>query len=195
MRMAVETQRRRATLNRFKAMSHPLRAEVLRILVEEPASPAMMARRLGEPVGNVSYHVNKLVKLGCAEQVGDRPVRGAIEHFYRATEHHLVETDEWEDLQPELKEHLSGEFAQKIVDDMLLSLQARILGSDKNFCLTRTRLLFDEEGRQRAIEIHERARLEIEDEAAHSAERMAASGEQPISCSSIQGCFALPPKA
>lgn len=190
--MAVVTQKRRATLNRFKAMSHPLRAELLRILVEEPASPAMMARRLGEPVGNVSYHVNKLVKLGCAEQIGDRPVRGAIEHFFRATVHHVIETEEWEDLQPELKEHLSGEFAQKIVDDMLLSLQARILGSDKNFCLTRTRLLFDKKGRQRAIEIHERARLEIEDEAALSNERMVASGEHPISFSSIQGCFEVP---
>lgn len=190
--MAVDTQRRRATLDRFKAMSHPLRAELLMILTEESASPAMMARRLGEPVGNVSYHVNKLVKLGCAEQVGDRPVRGAIEHFFRATERHLVDTEEWEELQPELKEHLSGEFAQKIIDDILLSLQARILGSDKNFCLTRTKLVFDEAGRQRVIEIHERARLEIEEEAALSGERMAASGEPPISCSSIHGCFALP---
>jgi DNA-binding transcriptional ArsR family regulator len=193
--MAVDTQRRRATLDRFKAMSHPLRAELLMILTEESASPAMMARRLGEPVGNVSYHVNKLVKLGCAEQVGDRPVRGAIEHFFRATERHLVDTEEWEELQPELKEHLSGEFAQKIVDDMLLSLQARILGSDKNFCLVRTKLVFDDAGRQRAIEIHERARLEIEEEAALSTERMAATGEAPISCSSIHGCFALPPQA
>jgi DNA-binding transcriptional ArsR family regulator len=193
--MSVDTQRRRATLDRFKAMSHPLRAELLMILTEESASPAMMARRLGEPVGNVSYHVNKLVKLGCAEQIGDRPVRGAIEHFFRATERHLVDTEEWEDLQPELKEHLSAEFAQKIVDDMLLSLQARILGSDKNFCLTRTKLVFDDEGRRRAIEIHERARLEIEEEAALSAERVAASGEPPISCSSIHGCFALPSRA
>jgi DNA-binding transcriptional ArsR family regulator len=193
--MAVDTQRRRATLDRFKAMSHPLRAELLMILTEESASPAMMARRLGEPVGNVSYHVNKLVKLGCAEQVGDRPVRGAIEHFFRATERHLVDTEEWEELQPELKEHLSGEFAQKIIDDILLSLQARILGSDKNFCLTRTKLVFDDAGRQRAIEIHERARLEIEEEAALSGERMVASGESPISCSSIHGCFALPSQA
>jgi DNA-binding transcriptional ArsR family regulator len=193
--MAVDTQRRRATLDRFKAMSHPLRAELLMILTEESASPAMMARRLGEPVGNVSYHVNKLVKLGCAEQVGDRPVRGAIEHFFRATERHLVDTEEWEELQPELKEHLSGEFAQKIIDDILLSLQARILGSDKNFCLTRTKLVFDDAGRQRAIEIHERARLEIEEEAALSGERMTTSGEPPISCSSIHGCFALPSQA
>ncbi len=146
-------------------------------------------------MGNVSYHVNKLVKLGCAEQVGDRPVRGAIEHFFRATERHLVDTEEWEELQPELKEHLSGEFAQKIVDDMLLSLQARILGSDKNFCLARTKLVFDARRAPAAIEIHDRARLEIEEEAALSAERMAASGEQPISCSSIHGCFALPAQA
>jgi len=191
--LATKTERRKATRNRYKAMSHELRAEILMILTERTASPAEMARALDEPLGSVSYHVKKLVKLECIEKVGERPVRGALEHFYRATERHLVETGEWEDLPPELKEHLSGEFAQKIVDDMVSSLQARILGMDENFHLTRTRLVFDREGRQEAMDIHERARLEIAEVEGRSAERMAESGEPGMPFSSLQGCFELPP--
>lgn len=76
-------------------MSHPLRAAILRILVERTASPAEMARELGEELSNVSYHTKQLVRFQCAEPVDTRPARGALEHFYRATERHLIDTEEW----------------------------------------------------------------------------------------------------
>lgn len=75
-------------------MSHPLRAAILRILAERAASPAEMARELRAELSNVSYHTKQLVQFECAELVGTRPVRGALEHVYRATEHHLVDSEE-----------------------------------------------------------------------------------------------------
>src|SRR6478735_9451146 len=104
--MSTKTQRRKATENRIKAMSHPLRASILRILVERTASPAEMARELGEELSNVSYHTKQLVEFECAELVSTRPVRGALEHFYRATERHLIDTADWEDLDPVMAEDL-----------------------------------------------------------------------------------------
>ena len=89
--MSTKTQRRKATENRIKAMSHPLRASILRILAERTASPAEMARELDEELSNVSYHTKQLVTFECAELVSTRPVRGALEHFYRATERHLLD--------------------------------------------------------------------------------------------------------
>jgi hypothetical protein len=44
--------------------------------------------------------MSALVRLECVELVSERPVRGAVEHFYRATELHLIDTDEWEELDP-----------------------------------------------------------------------------------------------
>jgi len=92
--MPTGTQSRRAGENRIKAMSHPLRAAVLRILSERMASPAEMARELGAELSNVSYHAKQLVAFECAELVDIRVVRGALEHFYRATELPLIDIEE-----------------------------------------------------------------------------------------------------
>lgn len=190
--MSTKTQRRKATENRIKAMSHPLRAEILRILTERTASPAEMARELDEELSNVSYHAKQLVELECAELVSTRPVRGALEHFYRATERHLIDTEEWSELNPLVAEDLVCEFMQKILDDFVTSARAGIIGSDANFHLTRTLLVLDEQGMREALEAHERARLEILEIAARSSERLVESGEEGIPASTSQGLFGLP---
>jgi DNA-binding transcriptional ArsR family regulator len=190
--MSTKTQRRQATNNRIKAMSHPLRASILRILTERTASPAEMARELDEELSNVSYHTKQLVEFECAELVSTRPVRGALEHFYRATERHLVDTEEWEELDPLVAEDLVCEFMQKILDDFVVSARAGIIGTDADFHLTRTLLVLDEEGIKEALEAQEKARLEIVEIEARSAARMVKSGEQGTNASSSQGLFKMP---
>lgn len=190
--MSTKTQRRKATENRIKAMSHPLRATILRILVERTASPAEMARELEEELSNVSYHTKQLVEFECAELVSTRPVRGALEHFYRATERHLLVMEEWEELDPVMQEDLVCEIMQKILDDFVASARAGIIGSDENFHLTRTPLVLDEEGMKEALEAHERARLEILEIEARSAARMVESGEEGVNVSTSQSCFKMP---
>lgn len=190
--MSTKTQRRKATENRIKAMSHPLRASILRILVERTASPAEMARELDEELSNVSYHTKQLVGFECAELVSTRPVRGALEHFYRATERHLIDTEEWEELDPVIAEDLVCEFMQKILDDFVASAKARLVGGDKDFHLTRTPLVYDEEGLQEALEVHEKARLELLEVEARSAARMVKSGEEGTNVSSSQALFKMP---
>jgi DNA-binding transcriptional ArsR family regulator len=76
-----------------KALAHPLRAQILTELTEE-ASPKTLARRLKQPLGSVSYHVGVLEQLGCIELTRTRPVRGALEHFYRARVRVRIELEE-----------------------------------------------------------------------------------------------------
>lgn len=190
--MSTKTQRREATRNRIKAMSHPLRASILRLLTERTASPAEMARELDEELSNVSYHTKQLVEFECAELVSTRPVRGALEHFYRATERHLIDTEEWEELDPVIAEDILCEIVQTILDDFVASTRGGIIGSDENFHLTRTLLVLDEQGRKEALEAHERARLEIVEIEARSATRMIESGEEGTNVSTSQACFELP---
>lgn len=190
--MSTKVERREATQNRIKAMNHPLRATLLRILVERTSSPAEMARELDEDLSNVSYHTKQLVELECAELVSTRPVRGALEHFYRATERHLVDTEEWEDLDPMMAENILSEIVQKGLDDFVDAARARTIGENAEFHLTRTPLLLDHEGLKEALEAHEKARLELLEIAARSAERMLASGQEGINVSSSQACFKMP---
>jgi DNA-binding transcriptional ArsR family regulator len=69
----------------LRALSHPLRQRILGALHDRVASPAELSRELAEPIGNVSYHVKMLRELGAIELVRTAPVRGALEHFYRAS--------------------------------------------------------------------------------------------------------------
>ena len=66
-----------------QAVSHPLRREILDALADGAMSPNQLAKKLEQPLTNVAYHVRKLADLGAVALVDSRPVRGALEHFYR----------------------------------------------------------------------------------------------------------------
>ena len=190
--MSTKLERQKAAQKRIKAMNHPVRAAVLSILAERTSSPAEMARELDEDLSNVSYHTKQLVELECAELVSTRPVRGALEHFYRATERSLIDKEEWNELDPMMAESLTHEMMQKLLDDFTTSARAGIVGSDADFHLGRTPLVLDQEGLKEAMDAHQRAHQELLDIAARSAERMVDSGEEGTNVSSSQAFFKMP---
>ncbi len=53
-------------------------------LDDRVASPSEIAEEVSAPLGNVSYHVRFLERVGLLELVEARPRRGAVEHYYRA---------------------------------------------------------------------------------------------------------------
>jgi len=194
--MATRAQRRQATSNRIKAMSHPLRAEAFRLIRDRgPLSPAQIARKLETELKEVSYHVRKLKEFNCVEEVDQRIVRGAVEHFYRATEQHMIDTDEWMELaedEPQMAEALTDEFMQAIVDDYTESRRASIVGLDEEFWIVRKPLILDPEGVREALkasEAYEDAMTEI---AARSASRRLKDGTPDIPTSSSIVFFKSP---
>lgn len=101
----------------MKAMSHPLRRRILRSLVERGVhSPAELARMLGVKLSDVSYHTRRLEQLGCIELVKTRPVRGVVEHFYRATELQLIDIEELEELDPQTSHPLRREIVAYLLE-------------------------------------------------------------------------------
>jgi DNA-binding transcriptional ArsR family regulator len=62
------------------------------------ASPSELADALGEPLGNVSYHVRILRELDCLELVRTEPRRGALEHFYRGKATPWLDDEQWAQL-------------------------------------------------------------------------------------------------
>jgi predicted transcriptional regulator len=178
-------------------MQHPLRAEAFRLIKEQaPISPAEVARELEADIPTVSYHVRKLAEYDCVEEVESRPVRGVVEHFYRATEIHMVDIEEWAELaeqNPEIAEVLTDEFMQNIVDDFTASRRAGIVARDENFWITRTSHVLDDEGLNEALEAAEAYEATITEIAARSAARR--EPEDPgVPVSSSIVLFKMPPR-
>jgi DNA-binding transcriptional ArsR family regulator len=79
-----ESSRRVIDQRLVRAVGHPLRVEILEVLLaQSDRSPTQIAKHLERRLGNVSYHVNVLRDCEVIELVGTRPRRGAIEHFFR----------------------------------------------------------------------------------------------------------------
>jgi hypothetical protein len=200
--MAGRTKQRSAAGKLLAAMGHPLRSESLRILRERGnaagiASPSEISRELDLPkeeIPNISYHVKRLVSLDCAELVETRPVRGATEHFYRATRNTLISLEDWDRLHPAVRDNLVAEDMQAIINDFLASEKAGMIGSDEYFHLTRTPMVLDQEGLEEGLEVFEQARERMIEVQRLSAERRKA-GADGFHVSSAIALFEMPPPA
>jgi predicted ArsR family transcriptional regulator len=194
--VATKAERRQATQNRLKAMQHPLRAEAFGLIrARGPISPAEVARELEADVPTISYHVRKLSEYDCVEEVENRPVRGVVEHFYRATEEPRLDLEDWAELseaEPEVAEILTDEFMQNIVDDFSASRRASIVGRDEKFWITRTPHVLDDHGLEEALEAAEAYEARITEIAARSAARRLESEESGIPVSSSIALFKMP---
>jgi DNA-binding transcriptional ArsR family regulator len=70
-----------------RAVSHPIRADIIGLLRAGPLSPARASERLeNAPLGTVAYHFRTLERLGVIEVSSRTQRRGAIEHTYRLKE-------------------------------------------------------------------------------------------------------------
>lgn len=145
------------------AMSHPTRLRAMNVLWEREASPREIAAEIGEPLNNVTYHVNQLLELGCIELVAQRPARGGrvVEHFYKAISKSTFDDSELDRL---------GDDEKRILDMAILKLMASDLGEallsgsyfelDDNQ-LIRIPMMVDAEGWNETKEILDRALDEL----------------------------------
>ena len=78
-----------------RALAHPLRVEILRQLEEGPSGPKRLADRIGEKLGNVSYHMKVLLECDCIELVETIPQRGAVEHIYKLKPNGAMGSQTW----------------------------------------------------------------------------------------------------
>ena len=92
----------------LKALSHPLRQRILLALNQREASPSQLADTLGERLTNLSYHFKVLVEQDAIELVKTEQVRGAVKHFYRATERAVIGDDLWAELPASTRRTLFG---------------------------------------------------------------------------------------
>jgi DNA-binding transcriptional ArsR family regulator len=158
-------------------VAHPTRARAFTILNERIASPVEIAQEIGKDVGHVGYHVRKLLQLDLVELVDERPVRGAVEHFYRATLRSYVSTDELADQSIEEREVYTRHILQLHVADVARALDGHTFDARPNRALLRTPLVVDEDGFQELSELHDEMYERTLQIQTRSAERLVDEGE------------------
>jgi DNA-binding transcriptional ArsR family regulator len=178
------------------AVAHPLRCRCLAILADRVASPAEIARQLGLGVSSVGYHVNTLVDAGLVEEVGQRPVRGAVEHFYRAIVRPITTAEEEAALSIEKRLSFARTIWSLITANATTAIEAGTLVERPEHHLSRVPLRVDEQGwlelEKAYMEIYERV-YEIQ---ADSARRLGEDPDDPgISALSVLAFFETPEAA
>jgi DNA-binding transcriptional ArsR family regulator len=129
----------------IKALTHPLRIQILAALDERTASPSELADELGAPLGNVSYHVRQLAGLGLIKLVKRTPRRGAIEHHYKAVGRPQISDDAWAGTSATVKDAVVG----AALGDLGKAVTAAAAAggfSRPDAHLTRTQVTLDERG-------------------------------------------------
>ncbi|HVV91263.1 MAG TPA: winged helix-turn-helix domain-containing protein [Solirubrobacterales bacterium] len=173
-------------------VAHPTRARSFLILAERTASPAEIAKEIGKDVGHVGYHVRKLQQLDLIELVDEKPVRGAVEHFYRAIERPYVSEEEFAGQSIEEREVFTRAILQLHVADVARAMDEHTFDARSNRAILRTPMLVDEEGFAELSELH----LEMYDRTleiqARSAERMAGKDVESIPTVSTSMFFETP---
>lgn len=85
-----ERKRSRGKQEIVRALSHPVRVEILQVLHGRIASPAELSREIGQRPAVVSYHASTLLRCGCLELVHSRAQRGAVENFFAVAPRSLI---------------------------------------------------------------------------------------------------------
>lgn len=70
----------------FAGLAHPTRLSILEALREGgPMSPKQLSSCVvpSTSLANLAHHTRELAGMGALLPAGTRPVRGAVEHFYR----------------------------------------------------------------------------------------------------------------
>jgi DNA-binding transcriptional ArsR family regulator len=129
-----------------KALAHPLRVQLLAALNEGVASPNELAKKLDEPLTNVSYHVRMLHDLGCIELVETEPRRGALEHYYRAVVRPFFGDRDWKRLPKNARGSISDAVLQLVWEDAAEAIKGGLFDEREDRHLSRSVLSLDEQG-------------------------------------------------
>jgi DNA-binding transcriptional ArsR family regulator len=173
-------------------VAHPTRARAFVILAERTASPVEIAQEIGKDVGHVGYHVRKLQQLNLIELVDERPVRGAVEHFYRAIERVYVNEEEFAAQPIEQREIFTRHILQLLVADMARAMDEHTFDARPNRAILRTPMVVDEEGFQELSALHDEMYERTLDIQARSADRRTGATDGGINAISATMFFETP---
>ena len=174
-----------------KGLAHPLRIHILRVLETRVASPSEIAEEIGAPLGNVSYHVRFLARVGLIELTSTKPRRGAVEHYYRAVGRVSVTDQAWAQVPEVVKNGMISATLDQA--GRVIGAAAASGGFDRSDAVvTRREMLLDKQGfTELAAELNgllERVK-EIEQESAERREKAPDHSEAELAAGLVMMLF------
>jgi DNA-binding transcriptional ArsR family regulator len=82
-----------AGLAGHRALAHPLRLRIIRLLRVEPRSASSLGRELGVLPGSARFHLKVLERAGVVSRAGERVVNGGREVLYSAPDSITLDDD------------------------------------------------------------------------------------------------------
>lgn len=187
-------RRQRGTLDQrlVRALGHPVRVQALNILNERVASPNEISKELDQTVGHVSYHIKVLKECECIELVDTAPRRGAMEHYYRATDRAFLDVEEWAKLPASIRPGMSASAIKTILNDVSSALLTGTFDKRLDRHLSWTPMLVDEQGWEEMKTGLEEMLAKVFEIQSSSAERLASEDAPGIPVSVAMMGFEAP---
>ncbi len=159
-----------------RALSHPLRVEILQVLNERDASPNELMDVLEAPLGNVAYHTRVLEKCGCVEEVGTAQRRGAVEHYFRAVPRSYIGHQEWRKVPRSVRSEVSGASFDSFLTRVVDAMAAGTIDDRDDTTFSWMSIAVDEVGWVQAAEVLDEAIARLETLHAQSRSRLQMTG-------------------
>jgi DNA-binding transcriptional ArsR family regulator len=107
--MAREENRRITDIGTLKALAHPLRMKLYRLLfVAEAATASQLAEQVDEAVSLVSYHLRKLAEHGLVEEAEPRSADARERWWQPASEGVSIRDEDFQDAPEKVAAHLAA---------------------------------------------------------------------------------------
>ncbi|GAA3138561.1 helix-turn-helix domain-containing protein [Streptomyces rameus] len=107
--MAREEDRRIADVGTLKALAHPLRMKLYRLLfVAEVATASQLAEQVDEAVSLVSYHLRKLAEHGLVEEAEPRSADGRERWWQPSSDGVSIHGEDFRDAPEQVTAHLAA---------------------------------------------------------------------------------------
>ncbi len=195
--MAVKQRRQRPPAPSVTAIvAHPLRARCWLVLSERVASPNELKNMFGAAIGDVSYHVGVLEKLGHVELVDTQPRRGAIEHYYRAVRRPPAGDEDLAAMTPEQRTELAERTVQLAFADAAVAFDRKTFGHRPETAVQRKPWTLDPRGFAELGDAYADLLERSAQIAAASADRLAADPTaESIPVSAVAMLFEMPAPA
>lgn len=129
-----------------RALSHPLRIQILEVLTERVASPTLIAAELETGVSHVAYHTRTLDRCGCLELVETAQRRGATEHYYKAKPHAFIGDRLWRKVPRPVRSAITAASLQTFIDKAVTALEAGTIDDREDTTFSWMPVHLDEEG-------------------------------------------------
>lgn len=167
-----------------KVLADPLRVKIVSELGMREMSPKQFHEAFGGgSLSRVSRAFEVLIEYGWLRQTrtetgGKR--RGAVEHFYRATQPALLEEDTWREVPGPVKDMFTKMIFETFAERVAQAVKAETIDARDDRHLTWSPLALDQQGWENVLARVNDVFYSLPEEQEEANVRMAESGEEPI---------------